>query len=268
MIIEKVTGKAYEQVVREQVFQPLAMTRSGFDYLSLPHEKKAVGYQFLDESLQKPYPFYDSTVGYSAGSIYSTTSDVLKWVNAIGKKQLLSLTSWQTALEPKAGDYGYGFMLGQYGGRRFIKHSGGYPGFTSEFIHFPSDSTTIIMLRNVGTYGQDLWPITMGLSNILFNAPYDLWKVRKKVQLPDAVLQQLTGIYSAGESKTSFLVKDGQLHFVMGGSDPYPLLAESEEVFYLDNFNTQLTFVKDASGQPIKIIVHENGRDVEMVKDR
>jgi CubicO group peptidase (beta-lactamase class C family) len=265
LIIEKVTGKPYEQVVRELVFQPLKMNSSGFDYLGLPNESKAVGYQFLDETVQKPYPFYDSTVGYAAGSTYSTTSDMLKWATAIASQQLLSSASWQTALEPKVGDYGYGFMLGQYGGKRFIKHAGGYPGFTSEFIHFPSEALTIILLRNVGTYGQDLWPVTMGLSNIMFGAPYDLWKARKKVQLPDSVLQQRTGIYGVGNSKISFLVKDGQLHAVLGNNQ-YPLLAESDDVFYLENYNTQLTFEKDASGQPIKIIIRENGKNTEVAK--
>jgi CubicO group peptidase (beta-lactamase class C family) len=78
LIIEKVTGKAYEQIVREQIFEPLGMDHSGFDYLSLPEGTKATGYQFLDATTEKRYPFYDSTVGYAAGSIYSTTSDMLK----------------------------------------------------------------------------------------------------------------------------------------------------------------------------------------------
>jgi CubicO group peptidase (beta-lactamase class C family) len=268
LIIEKVTGKTYEQVVREQVFGPLEMNQSGFDYLSLPEETKATGYQFLDATVQKPYPFYDSTVGYSAGSIYSTTSDMLKWANAIANKQLLSSASWQAALKPKSGGYGYGFLLGHYRGNQFLKHSGGYPGFTSEFIHFPSESLTLILFRNVGTYGQDLWPVTMGLANIMFEAPYDLWKVRKMVQLPDSVLQQRAGNYGAGNSKFSFLVKDSQLQFVVGGSIQYPMLAESEDVFYLENFNTQITFVKDAGGQPIKIIIHEHGNSFEVAKGK
>lgn len=36
----------------------------------------------------------------------------------------------------------------------------------------------------------------------------------------------------------------------------FPQLAESDDVFYLENLNIQLTFVKDASGQPIDIIIH------------
>jgi len=40
MIIEKLTGKPYEQVVREIIFEPLQMTHSGFDFIHLQNESK------------------------------------------------------------------------------------------------------------------------------------------------------------------------------------------------------------------------------------
>ena len=36
LIIEKITGKPYESVVREYIFKPLGMTQSGFDFINLP----------------------------------------------------------------------------------------------------------------------------------------------------------------------------------------------------------------------------------------
>jgi len=47
MIIEKVTGKPYEQVVRELILEPLGMGSSGFDYINLPQNDRVVGYQIL-----------------------------------------------------------------------------------------------------------------------------------------------------------------------------------------------------------------------------
>jgi hypothetical protein len=108
----------------------------------------------------------------------------------------------------------------------------------------------------------------MELSNILVETPYDLWKARKSIQLPDSVLQQRIGIYGSGKGKISFFIKDRQLQVVFGGSNQYPLLADSDDVFYLENFNTQITFIKDVSGQPAKIVIHENGKDYEVAKGR
>ncbi len=48
LIIESVTGKPYETVVRELIFRPLNMANSGFDFLNLADSLKDKGYEFLD----------------------------------------------------------------------------------------------------------------------------------------------------------------------------------------------------------------------------
>src|SRR6478609_222929 len=150
MIIEKVSGKTWEQNIRELIFDPLKMNSSGFDFNGLPETEKVTGYQFLDARKEKPYNFLDSTVSYSAGSIYSTTSDMYKWTQAIASRQLLSKKSWEYAFKPHASDYGFGFRINNFFKKRYIKHSGGYPGFVSEFIYYPKDDVTIILLKNSG----------------------------------------------------------------------------------------------------------------------
>ena len=100
MIIEKVTGKPYESVVRDVIFDPLGMNHSGFDYLGLPDSIKASGYQFWNDHEAVPYHFYDSTYAYSAGSIYSTTTDLYKYAQAISSNQILSAESYKQAFTP------------------------------------------------------------------------------------------------------------------------------------------------------------------------
>ena len=206
------------------------------------------------------------TVGYSAGSIYSTTTDLYKWLQAIGKKQLLSSASWKYAFKRKASDYGFGFRINKYFGKDYIKHSGGYPGFVSEFIYYPKDNVTIILLKNSGNYGEDVWPVTMGLSNIVFGLPYDLWKKRNEIKLPDNILRQKEGKYAAGKLTINIIIKDAQLYEVLSNGMELPLFAESEDSFYLQNFNTSLQFKKNINGTIEKVIIHEHGKDIELKK--
>src|SRR5450755_3790732 len=49
MIIEKVTGKQYETVVREIIFNPLRMTQSGFDHKKVESINKAQGHIILNK---------------------------------------------------------------------------------------------------------------------------------------------------------------------------------------------------------------------------
>lgn len=67
LIIEEVTGKPYETVVREMIFHPLKMKHSGFDFNSLPDSLTAKGYQFLDAERAVRFKHFDSTYAYSAG---------------------------------------------------------------------------------------------------------------------------------------------------------------------------------------------------------
>ena len=266
MVIEKVTGKPYEQVVRETLFEPLGMSQSGFDFNNLPAPLRAKGYQFWSEDQLKPYRHYDSTMAYAAGSIYSTTGDMYKWAKAIATKQILSAASWKQAFSRQAGDSGYGFFPGQFSGKRFVKHSGGYPGFMTEFVYYPKEDLTVILLNNYGNYDNSLWPLVMGCSGIVFNQPYDLWVARKQVQLEETVLKQYTGSFGSKKSKVTFFLKEGALICRLSQGYELPLLAENESNYYFLNFNTQFHFLKNSSGKVAKVIIHEHGQDFELPK--
>jgi CubicO group peptidase (beta-lactamase class C family) len=263
LVIEKATGKSYEQNVRQIIFEPLGMIRSGFDYNGLPSNSRATGYQFLNATVQKPYTLYDSTVGYAAGSIYSTSSDMLKWAQAIIDRKVISQASWNEALTAKNNGYGYGFQMGNFEGKEYIHLPGGYPGFVSDIMLYPKDSVAIILLKNSGNYGQDLFLVTLEVSNIVFGKPYDLWQPRAAVSLPEQTLKQMEGKYKLGKMQVTFFVKDN--HFY--GVNPYGaealLLPASEDTFFSENYNTSIRFVTNAKGKVVKMIYRERGSETE-----
>lgn len=262
LVIEKVTGKPYEAMVREIIFEPLGMNQSGFDFLGLPDSIKSKGYQVLDAESVVPYKHFDSTYAYSAGSVYSTISDMYKWARAIASKQILSGKSWDAAFTPGMNGYGYGWMTGQFFGKKYVRHSGGYPGYMAEFVYYPDEDVTIIILNNFGNYEESVWPIAMGLSCILFDKPYDHWKLRKEIH-PDAnILRRYARTYALDKRRNITIRFDGD-HLVteISGLSPMKLYAEADEVFYLKSFNTEYRFVSDGSGKIIALIVHEHGKD-------
>lgn len=75
LIIEKVTGESYEETVRKLIFNPLNMTRSGFDFIHLSDTLKATGYKEYNKERQIPARLVDSTVSYATGGMYSSPSD-------------------------------------------------------------------------------------------------------------------------------------------------------------------------------------------------
>ena len=270
LIIEKVTSKPYEQVVREQIFAPLGMDHSGFDYNDLPDSIKAQGYNILNEEQQRLYKHYDSTYAYSAGAIYSTTGDLYKFAQVIAAKRILSPDSWEMAFQPRINQYGYGWKIGNFFGRNYIRHDGGYPGFMSDLIYYPKEDITVIILNNFGNYGENVWASAMGISSILFHLPYDLWKPRNEIKADSNSLKQYVGLYRLNKKfGISVTLNNGQLYVKGEGQSQLPelpILCEAENKFYLKDFNTTLTFIKDSNNTISRILIHEHGTDTEWQK--
>ena len=265
IIIEKVTGQSYQQIVRKYIFTPLGMSHSGFDFNNLPQNTKAQGHSVFDTFRQKPYKYYDSTYAYSAGSIYSTGGDLYKFAKAIASNKILTPNSWRNAFKPRLNQYGYGWNIGNLFGRDYVSHDGGYPGFMSSFVYFPKEDITIIILNNFGNYGQNVWATGMGVASILFNLPFDFWQPRTEQKVDETTLKQYVGLYKINK-KTGLRItyNNGQLHMKGVGNSQapeLPLLPESKHQFFLRDFNTTATFIKD--GDSFKLIIHEHGNDSE-----
>ena len=269
MIIEKVSGKKYEDVVREMIFNPTGMSHSGFDFKNLTDTNKAQGYIILDKDTTKPNYTVDSTVYFSAGSIYSTTNDLYRWSRAISTNKLLNKNSWTEVFTPYKNDYGYGFYIDTLFGKNYIKHDGGLLGFASSFTYYPEDDVTIILLTNVGNYGNSMVPVTMGILSILFHLPYSNWVAENQsIKVGDSILQRYVGVYTLdGKTKITISVAHGQL-YAEGNSKKsiprVPIYPISETKFLLKDFNAVFEFIKGEDDRFTKFISHENGKNVEL----
>jgi CubicO group peptidase (beta-lactamase class C family) len=77
-LLEEISGESYEKFVQENIFTPLGMKDSGYDSNSaiIPH--RAAGY-VPGPTGSTNAGFINMTVPLSAGALYSTTEDLLRW---------------------------------------------------------------------------------------------------------------------------------------------------------------------------------------------
>ena len=66
-VVEKVTGKPYEQVLKENIFDPAGMKNTGYDHYDQVINKRAAGYVKTPQGYRNA-PYLDMTIPYSAGS--------------------------------------------------------------------------------------------------------------------------------------------------------------------------------------------------------
>ena len=89
-IIERVSGQSYEAFLHNEIFNPLNMKNSGYGRREAAHPNRSDGYTFYEfGQLVDAFPI-DFAFLHSAGALYSTVEDLLKWDNALYKKKILT----------------------------------------------------------------------------------------------------------------------------------------------------------------------------------
>jgi CubicO group peptidase (beta-lactamase class C family) len=265
LVVEKVTGKPFEVVVRERFLNPLKLTRTGFDFINLKTGGKTTGYTFWKDSVLVPTPTIDSTVAYAAGGMYSTVGDLYRWSRVVQNRRLLKATSWELAINPPdKGSWGYGWGIGYFAERnkKLIFQNGNLPGFATFHVQVPDDDIVVILLCNVDDASDltSLEPIATDLLKLMYNLPYQLPKNRKAVPVEETVLRHYVGNYQLAPDRTlAITLEAGKLFLQVTNQPRFELFAESETEFFLKVVDAQLTIHKDASGKVSHIVVHQGG---------
>lgn len=190
-IIERVTGKPYEQVLKENIFEPLGMKNSGYDHFDALIQKRAIGYQKTSDGYVNA-PYLDMSIPYAAGSLYSTVEDLYLWDQALYADSVLSTTSKELMFKPNLSNYAYGWTITKTSfdaNVPVITHNGGINGFSTTIIRFPAEKNLIVMLDNTAQ-GGSIDRISVELTKILYDKPYALPKMSIAEKLAKSITDQ------------------------------------------------------------------------------
>ena len=263
VIIEKVAGKKYEDALGDEIFGPLGMKDTGYDWSEPLLPRRAAGYTRRGDTWVNA-KFLDMQQPYSAGSLYSTVEDLLKWDQALYSDRVLPEAARAAMFTPFKDNYAYGWTIQPperaTSGRLQIGHGGGINGFSTMITRVPSDHVTVIVLSNVdnvnaGNIARDLVAISYGL-------PYQTPVERTSIGVSPAVLAQYVGRYQIGpDFILAVTLENGQLMTQATGQNKLEVFAESETKFFLKAVDAQLTFGKDAEGKVTHVTLHQGGQD-------
>lgn len=183
VIIEKVTGESYEQVLKDNITIPLKMNNTGYDHHRTILANRASGYE-KNGSNYRNAAYLDMTIPYAAGSLYSTVEDLYLWNQALYANRLLSKenTDLMFAKHIQAGQnhYGYGWSMGMRpigstsDSVQVISHGGGINGFNTLITRIPSNKNMIVLFNNTG--GAPLSKMNNAILGILYNGSYNFPK--------------------------------------------------------------------------------------------
>lgn len=234
LIIKSVTGMTYQDYITKNIFQPLGMNNTYWDYDDVPSGQLAIGYRYVDGKFV-PQPLLHSGSFGAMGGLITTIDDFSKYM-------ILHLSAWP----PRDGaDNGpvrrssiremhhawnfsrvwtgeknargkdcdiidsYGYGLHQYldcEGLKIITHSGGLPGFGSQWRILPDYGIGLVVFGNL-TYAPMGALLTSAVDSLLIWADLqprvlpasDILEERKKQLmslLPDWKDAEKTGIFA------------------------------------------------------------------------
>ena len=177
-IMEKVTGKSYSQLMKEDIFDKLGMSNSGSYFHTQIVKKRATGYDYSFGGYSSS-DFRDQSNTMGTGDIYSTVDDIFKFHLALTNNTLLNKELTEEMFTPgiRPAQYGYGWFnkMFKYTPTDSVVsnfHLGMTDGFLSFVRRIPSTNSIIVILCNSSP--TDFFGITGNLAKVLYNKPVDL----------------------------------------------------------------------------------------------
>ena len=258
-LIERISGESYAHFVEDNIFKPLGMADSGYDSNSAIIQNRASGYSEGQNGMVNA-GYIDMTIPLSAGGLYSTTEDLLRWQQGLFGGKLLSPASLKKMTTPFKNDYGFGLTIHSVNGREEITHGGGIEGFNTALAYYPDDKLTVVVLGNVN--GSAPQEIASNLHTIAEGGNVVLISERKVVKIDPKTFDRYVGSYQLAPNFILKVTREGDRFMTQAtGQGPIEIFPEGDHDFFAKAINAQFTFVTDAQGRATELILHQFGVD-------
>ncbi len=184
LIIEKVTGKPYEAVLRERILVPVGMDNTGYpsSFRDIIPERARGHYATLGGYENAKYD--NPSIYYATGGMYSTVNDMLLLDRALASEKLLSDSSKEKMFTlfhrdtRRGGGYGYGWKIDTVGldeamdPLMYVGHAGDAAGFFAWFGRFIEQDLFIVFMTNTNAIGvATMEDVFQPILRILYDRP-------------------------------------------------------------------------------------------------
>ncbi|QCK17147.1 serine hydrolase [Mangrovivirga cuniculi] len=167
VVLEKLTGKGFEELASEIIFEPLQMTNSSYEFK--PSFEKSMAYGHNKD--EQPYQKDKDNEPRAPSTLETTLEDYTKFMTAVFQRKLISENSWQEIFKPQVrirtlkqfgplskqtGSYnddiklsyglGWGIFFTPYGKAAFKEGHGS--GFIHHSVIFPEAGKGILIMTN------------------------------------------------------------------------------------------------------------------------
>ena len=220
-LLETITGKPYADAMEQRLFQPLGMTHTTLRPTTAMTYPLAQGHESRDGKPAVVRPAADNAATWPAGSVFSNTEDLARWVIAVLNRRGIDPRVIDLMTEPHArypdseNAYGYGLGLMTVRGIHLWDHSGSRAGYGSEIRMAPEQKIGIIVQTNLT--GANL-PATVekAMELLLPVAPPAAGAGSLPATCSAANASRLVGVWRNGAEQIAIAVRAGRGYLKRG----------------------------------------------------
>jgi CubicO group peptidase (beta-lactamase class C family) len=262
-IIEKVCNEPYSKVLRDRITSKIRLTNTY--YGGKTNIKNNESYSYKWSKNWELLPETDMSIPGGAGSILSTPTDLVKFIEALFSLKLVSENSLNQMKNITDG-YGMGMMQIPFINKKFYGHGGGIDGFASILAYSPEDSLAIAYCTNGQVYAMN--KILIGVLSIYYNKDYSIPKFISKpgIALKTEDLDKYLGEYSSTQIPLKITItKDKSTLFAQAtGQSAFPLDAYDKDKFQFEQAGIEIEFNTDKKEFTLK----QGGGNFLFTKDK
>ena len=261
LVIEELHGKPYADAMNELIFKPAGMERTTLrPFLAITYPF-ATGHA-LDAG--KPAiirPMFNNTAMWPAGSIFSNSKDLSRWVIAllndgrVDGQQVLSTSLVNQLAQhhvPVPGEadayYAYGLTVFKFKDLEIVGHGGFSRGYGSMIQMVPSRKFAVIVLTNKS--GETMRKSLNKAMELGLGLKDDEDQKPAPVTPPtNAEMNEYVGVYAHAPSTWDVFVKDGKLYVKTDGKEYLMTKSGDRKFTYGEQNDNEIVFVPGRSGK-------------------
>ncbi len=226
-IIERVSGKSYNELLQEKICKPAEMKNTLSDVTAQPIENRAIGYTYNYFTGPEKASFLDMSFVFGSGHLLSTVNDLYLFDQALYTNKLLNEKSKGLFFNK----YGWRYQKYPIGkGSKRIRSSnleGSINGFQSHTQRIKEDTVFVVALRNIkeAIYENQIvikWPSSLAspILAVIYGEVYDLPKKSGAFEIFKTLLE-------SGQKEVDIVYKN----IIHNKTDNYYLNDEEFEFF-------------------------------------
>lgn len=167
LVIEKVTGKKYEDLLDQWILQPLGLKETApsnkrvLPFLSQGYAGENKQFGGKDKVIEDGKFIINPQFEWTGGGVYSTTTDLTKWAKYLYEGRFIDSSvvkqMMNEAVPAKLGrdvKYGLGVIVRPTAIGTGYGHSGFFPGYLTEVLYFPDHKMAIAVQANSSDFGR------------------------------------------------------------------------------------------------------------------